>query len=130
MVAAAALVAGTVVPALSVIREAMSQSRELHRRHLLANYAVRVLEDQIAYAANNWANVTASGSFTTDGHAAIRYTYTRSDAVIDGGIVNGLMNIEVTVYDDEDGDQTLDSGEIQETYRTKVAKLNTYENEE
>lgn len=130
MLAAAALVTGTVVPALSVIRDAMTQSRELHRRHLLANYAVRLLEDHTAYVAKNWINTTTTGNFSADGHASINYTLTRSDAVIDGGLVNQLMNLEVTVYDDADGDSTLDVGEIQETYRTKVAKLNSYENEE
>ena len=130
MMAAAALVAGTVVPALGVIRDAMTQSRELHRRHLLSNYAVRILEDQTAYAATNWINATLTGDFTADGHSAIRFSLTRSDTVAAGGLVGQLMNITVTVYDDADGDLTLGTTELQETYRTKVAKLNSYENEE
>ena len=130
MLAAAALVTGTVVPALSVIRDSMAKSRDLHRQHLLANYAVRILEDQAAYASTNWTNETLTGSFLADGHGSIRYTLTKSDALADGGLVNQLMNIVVTVYDDADGDSTLDVGEIQETYRTKVAKLNSYENED
>ncbi|NOZ38813.1 MAG: hypothetical protein GXP24_01130 [Planctomycetes bacterium] len=130
MVMAAALVTGTVVPALAVIRDSMAKSRDLHRQKLLANYAVRILEDQAAFVATNWANATVTGDFTTDGHANIRYTLTKSDDPADGGLVGQLMNLEVTVYDDADGNDTLDAGEIQETYRTKVAKLNTYENEE
>ncbi len=132
MVAAAALVTGTMVPALSVIRNSMSQSRELHRRHLVANYAVRILEEQAALAATNWTNETVTGDFSAapDSHPEIRYTLTKSDDPADGGLVNQLMNIDITAYDDADGDDTLDTGELQETYRTKVAKLNTYENEE
>lgn len=130
MVMAAALVTGTVVPALAVIRDSMAQSRDLHRRHLLGNYAVRILEDQAAYVATNWTNATISGDFTADGHSSIRYTMTKSDDPNDGGLVGQLMNLEVTVYDDADSDDTLDTDEIQETYRTKVAKLNSYENEE
>ena len=73
---------------------------------------------------------TSGGDFSADGHASIRYVLTKSDDPSDGGLVNQLMNIEVTVYDDEDGDTTLDLNERQETLRTKVAKLNSYENEE
>jgi len=130
MVAAAALVTGTVVPALAVIRDSMAQSRNLHRRHLVANYAVRILEDHAAYVATNWANATVDGDFSADGHANIRYTLTKSDDPGDGGLVNQLMNIEVTAYDDANGNSTFDAGELQETYRTKVAKMNSYENEE
>lgn len=127
---AAALVTGTVVPALAVIRDAMAQSRDLHRRHLLSNYAVELIEDHAAYAATNWINTTTTGNFSSDGHSSIRYTLTRSDAVANGGLVGQLMVIEATVFDDTDGDTIADVDERQETYRTKVAKMNSYENEE
>jgi len=132
MVVAAALVTGTLVPALAVIRDAMAQSRALHHRHLLANYAVRSLEDQASYIATNWTNgeTIIAGSYAADGHANIRYSLTKSDDPSDGGVTNQLMNIEVTVYDDADGDLTMDADEMKETYRTKVASLNTYANEE
>lgn len=130
MLAAAALVTGTVVPALTVIRDAMATSRDLHRRQLLANYAVRILEDRAAYVSTNWFNVVVDNDFSTDGHENIRYTLIQSDDPSDGGITDQLMNLEVTVYDDGDGDDSLDVGELQEVYRTKVAKLNSYENEE
>ncbi len=133
MVAAAALVTGTMVPALSVIRNSMSQSRELHRRNLVAHYAVRLLEDQVANAAKSWFSYSADGTinaYTGDGHSGLRVSLTRSDDPADGGLTNQLMNIEVTVYDDINSSSTLDAGDLQETYRTKVAKLNSYENEE
>lgn len=130
MMMAAVLVAGTVVPALSVIRDAMSQSRAMHRRVLLGNYAVRILEDQIAYAATNWTNATPSGNFASDGHDSIRYNVVRSDDPADGGVVNQLMSISVTVFDDGNANSLIDAGELQETYRTKVAKMFSYENEE
>jgi len=142
MVAAAALVTGTMVPALAVIRDAMAQSRDLHRRNLLGNYVVQILEEQAAYVAfgdepisdPNWANAISnsptSGDFAGDSNENIRYTMTTSDNPANGGLLDQLMNIEVTVYDDANGNDSLDAGELQETYRTKVAKLNTYENEE
>ena len=130
MLVAAALVTGTVVPALAVIRDAMAQSSELHRRNLLANYAVDILEDQASYVMRNWTEETVVGDFGADGHSEIRYSLVKSDNPSDGGVENRLMNIEVTVYDDANGNDAIDAGELQETYRTKVAKLNTYENEE
>ncbi len=136
MVMAAALVTGTVVPALAVIRDAMAKSRDLHRQKLRANYAVQILEEQAAYVAagsnnSNWDNALLASpiddNLTVSG---FRFTLTFSDSPGSGGLTNRLMNIEVTVYDDADGDLTLDADELQETYRTKVAKLNTYENDE
>jgi type II secretory pathway pseudopilin PulG len=130
MVVAAALMIGTVAPTLAVIRNAMAQSRELHDRHLLANYAVQIMEAQAGVAAADWTSETLTGDWSADGHGQIRYTVTKSDNPSDGGIVNKLMSIEVTAFEDADGDTNLDANEMQETYRTKVAKLNTYENEE
>jgi len=80
--------------------------------------------------ATNWTNETVTGDYSADGHGNIRYSLTKSDDPGDGGLVNQLMNLAVTAYDDADGDSTLDPGELEETYRTKVAKMNSYENEE
>ena len=130
IVTASALVASILVPALSVMRDAMAQSREVNRRNLLANYAVRILEDQLALTATNWASSTVSGNFSSDGYPNVRYTVTKSDNPADGGLTNQLMHIQTTVYDDADQDAMLDVGELKVNYRTKVAKLGSYENEE
>lgn len=127
MIAATALVAGVVVPTTAVLRDAMQQSREAVRRQFLANYAVRTLEDQASFAMRNWAAATVAGSFAAEGHPRVRYVVDRSDSPADGGIAGRLMNIQVTVYDDDDGDSALDAAELQVTFRTKVAKLKTYE---
>jgi type II secretory pathway pseudopilin PulG len=130
MLAAAALVTGTMVPALAVIRDAMSTSRDLHRRQLLANYAVKILEDHAAYVSTNWTNAIVDDDFSADGQDNIRYKLVQSDDPSDGGLAGQLMNLEVTVYDDADANDSITVGELQEIYRTKVAKLNSYENEE
>jgi len=129
MVAAAVLMTSILAPSLAVMRDSMAKSRDLHRRNLLANYAVRILEDQSALVATNWVNETIAGNFSSDGHPNVRYTGTKSDAITDGGLVNQLMHVQVTVFDDADANSALDTGEIRVDYRTKVAKLNSYENE-
>jgi type II secretory pathway component PulJ len=130
LVAATVLTIGVLAPALAVMRDSMAVSRELHRRVLLANYAVSILEDQAALVATNWTNETVAGDFVSDGHGDIRYSLIKSDDSSDGGLTDQLMTITSTVYDDANSDDALSAGELNETYRTKVAKLNTYENEQ
>jgi hypothetical protein len=126
--AAIVLVGGTLVPSLAVMRDAMAVSREGIKRHLLANYGVQLLETQCAVVMRNWSTTTLTGNMSADGYASVRYSIARSDAVASGGLVNQLMNIQVTVYYDDDGDSTLDSNELKIVYRTKVAKLFSYQN--
>lgn len=130
MLMAAALVTGTVVPALAVIRDAMGESREMHARKLLSNFAVLLIEEQCAYAAMHWTNATDSDTLAAQGYSDLAYDLRRTDSATYGGIVGRLMHIEVTVFDDRNGDLIPDSNELQVTFRTKVARLNTYENEE
>lgn len=108
----------------------MSKSRDLSRRNLLANYAVRTLEKQMSLTATNWSSASAGGDFSADGHASIKFKYTKSDAPSNGGITGQLMHIQITCYDDDDGDNIPDADELQVNFRTKLAKLQSYENEE
>ncbi|MEM1303518.1 MAG: hypothetical protein AAGG46_01390, partial [Planctomycetota bacterium] len=62
-----------------------------------------------------------------DGFASIRYSVTSSDEAASGGLTDQLMHIQVTTYLDEDGDDALDASEPTCTFRTKIAKLTTYE---
>ena len=130
MAFATTLLAGTLVPALAVMRDAMAISRETTTRSLLVNYAVEKLEEHASEAIDAWTEATTTVDFSSDGFADIVCIAVTSDDPSDGGIVDGLMSVEVTVFEDLDGDQTLDSGELSVGMRTKVAKLNTYENEE
>ncbi len=130
MVMAATLVAGTLVPTMAVMRDAMAKSRDLNRRNLLSNYAVSVLETQAATTMTNWTNTTTTGNFAADGHANIRYSAIRSDASASGGLTGQLMHIRVTVFDDADSDSTYDDNELSVLYRTKVANLQSYVDEE
>ncbi len=129
LIAATALVASTIVPALSLMRDAMAQSRAMNRRNLLAIYAVQKLEEQSAFAMQYWTNVTDEDNFAAYGHPEIGFNLSRSDAVSDGGIVGRLARIQVVVFDDVDGDLLPGANELQVQFRTKVAKLVTYENE-
>ena len=128
MIAATGLVAGTLVPTIAVLRDAMVQSREAVRRQFLANYAVLVLESQAALVMQNWTSASTNGNFSSDGHPNVKYLAVQTDQPASGGIVDRLMDIRVTVYDDADGDSTIDSDELQVVFRTKVSKLVSYAN--
>jgi hypothetical protein len=129
MIAATALVAGTLAPALAVMRDAMAASRESARRNLLATYAVQTLEYAAGASMQGWTTGTFTGNFASEGHPAIRYSVFQSHLPPDGGIANRLMHVRATVFDDANGNSALDSGELAVSFRTKVAKLLTYENE-
>jgi hypothetical protein len=128
MIAATALTAGTLAPALAVMRDAMAVSREGVQRALISNYAASVLESQAALVMQNWATGTVTGNFAADGFADIKYAAIKSDAPADGGLTNRLMSIRVTAYQDIDGDSVADAGELKTTIRTKVARLASYLN--
>jgi prepilin-type N-terminal cleavage/methylation domain-containing protein len=129
MIAATALVAGTLAPALAVMRDAMAASRESVRRNLLANYAVTELEYSAGATMQDWTTGVTTGDLASEGHPEMRYTLNRSDAPADGGLTGRLMHVRVTVYDDANGNMLLDANELAIDLRTKVAKLFTYENE-
>jgi prepilin-type N-terminal cleavage/methylation domain-containing protein len=128
MLAATALVAGTLSPALAVMRDAMAISREGVERGLVANYATSVLENQSALVGQTWSTGTVTGNFAADGYATIKYTATKSDAPANGGLTNRLMHIQVTAYADQDGDSVADAYEVKFTVRTKIARLTSYVN--
>ncbi len=130
MVAAAVLMTSILAPSLTVMRDAMAQSREMNTRNLLATFAVQKLEEQASVSMRTWNSTTEENNFAAYGHPEIGFNTSMSDNPADGGIVGQLMHIQVTVFDDRNSDLIPNTGEIQVQFRTKVAKLNTYENEE
>ena len=129
LIMATSIIAATLVPALRLMRDGMSQSRELDRRNMMTNYCVSKLEEQLAVVASQWSRGNGSGDFANDSHPDIRFLAQRSDDAVDGGITDRLMSIIVTVYDDADQDDTLDTPERRVVFRTKIARLATYEYE-
>ena len=134
MMAASVIVTGTLVPTLAVVRDSMALSREMNHRNVLSIHANYFLEFATSLGARNW--VLAS-SFTTafnmpapDGYAAIRIEISMSDDPADGGLTGQLSHVEVAAFDDLNLSNSLDANEPAVRFRTKVAKLISYENEE
>jgi hypothetical protein len=125
---ASAICATALVPALAFMRDGMTLATTIDTKHMLLTYAVSKMEEQLAVVGATWAEGTIGGDFAADGHANVRFTVTQSDAPASGGIDDRLMNVLVTTYSDDDGDDTMDAAEARITVTTKISKLATYEN--
>jgi type II secretory pathway pseudopilin PulG len=128
MMAATALLAGTLAPALAVMRDAMALSRQGVKRQLVANYATLLLEGASNIQMRVWFPTTYSGNCAAYGNAAIRYSATMTDAPAGGGLTGQLMHITITAYYDDNANSAMDATEIRTTYRTKISKLTSYQN--
>ena len=132
LVLSIALVGGTLAPALALMRDGLELSRTIDERLLLSNYAIQKLEERIAIVAAHWDAPPpnpnpAVGQITDAGGPNIHFIVTWSDDAADGGIQDELMHIEVTTYVDENNNDSLDANEPSCEFRTKIARLATYE---
>jgi hypothetical protein len=123
---AASICLTAIVPALAMLRDGIALGDIIDTRHLLLTYSVSKMEEQLAIVGATWPTGTITGNFAADGQSSIRYTVTRSDAVVDGGVVSKLMVVTVTTYSDDNGNSSMDSSEARTTMTTKVAKLVSY----
>jgi hypothetical protein len=128
VVMASAICATALVPALAFMRDGMTLATTIDTKHMLLTYGVSKMEEQLAIVAASWTEGNVAGDFAADGHANVRFNVTRSDAPASGGIDNRLMNVLVTTYSDDDGDDTMDAAEARITVTTKISKLVNYEN--
>ena len=123
---ATTLIALALVPALRLLRDAMTVSRDWENHCLISSYCVNLLEQHLAQANSAWTSSVVSGDFAAFGHAAMNYQVVQSETVAAGGIPDALMTITATVWHDENGNNAADSGEPLVTYATKVSKLGAY----
>jgi hypothetical protein len=115
------------VPALALMRDGLSNATKIDTRQRLLVYGISKMEEQLAIIAATWAAGSASGDFSLDGAAGLRFAATRSDSAGNGGITNRLMSVSVTVYSDDNSNAAQDTGELSSTFTTKVSKLVNYE---
>jgi hypothetical protein len=127
VVLASGICTTALVTALAIMRDGLTNASRIDTRHLMLIYGVSKMEEQLAIVAATWATGTLNGDYSSDGFPDIRYTATRTDNPASGGITNQLMSVSVTVYSDEDGDDTMDAGEMRSTFTTKISKLVNYQ---
>lgn len=128
IVLASGICASALVPALALVRDGVTLADRVDARHLLLLHGVSKMEEQLATVAAGWTEGTFTGNFAADGYANIRYIVAQSDEAASGGIVDRLMNVQVTTYRDDDGDAALDADEMRNIMRTKIGRFTSYAN--
>lgn len=123
LIAASALLALAIVPALRLLRGALEQTDRCEGLEASTNYCVSKLEEHLAQAGGQWTEVVSAGTFATEGRPALRYQVVRSDDSSAGGIPDRLMAVTATVWDDQDGDALQDTGEPSAQLSSKVSKM-------
>jgi type II secretory pathway component PulJ len=126
LIAAIALTATAIVPALRLVRDAMEQTREIEQQELLTTLCVSKMEEHLALASAAWTSTTATGNFSAEGYAALRYIVVRSDQPAQGGMADRLMSVTATVFEDENGNTAFDAGEPSVVMASKAANLARY----
>lgn len=126
---ATSLTALAVVPALQLLRTGMDLGQEIETRQILTTFCVSKVEEHLASAGAGWVEATATGNFSSEGYAGMRFQAVRSDDVAAGGIVDRLMVVTATVWEDSDADTQLDASELQVSFMSKVAKMDNYQND-
>lgn len=126
VVLASSICITAIVPALAILRDGIALGEIIDTRHLLLTYGVSKMEEQLAVVGATWATGTVTGNFASDGQSTIRFSVTRSDAAVDGGIVGKLMVVTVTTYSDDNGNSAMDTSEARTIMTTKIAKLVSY----
>jgi len=123
------ILAGTLVPALRLMRRTLEYSRDIETRNAMVMYCTSKLDEHLVLASATWAAGPVAGNFAAQGSPELRYTVTRSDATTAGGIPDRLMAITVTVWHDANGNGSRDGNESAVALASKAAKLVGYQNE-
>ena len=121
VIAASTIIATALVPALRMMRDSLEVSRSVEEADLMSTLCVDKLEEHMSKVAGNWNKTTASGDFAAlEGRSYLKFQVTKSDAVPDGAVV----------WNDVNGNGSLDGGEKKVTFGTKVSKFVSYNNYE
>lgn len=122
LVAAIAVMAITIVPAMQYFTESMTLRRELERERVMVLLATQLVESQMAVVNSSFTTTQYVDTFASQGQPDIAYEITRSDLPAEGGIPNLLMAISVRVWSDDNNNLVLDANEAKVDLHTKMAR--------
>jgi len=126
LVAAGAVIAIGLVPALRLLRDTLAIGEEIEAADAMTTLCASRLEETLAKTCTTWNTSSESGNYASIGYPLLKYTVIKSDAAVDGGIPSQLVAVTVTVWDDVDSDGTLDSTEKKVQFASKLAKVASY----
>lgn len=128
LIVASGILVLALVPALRLTRDGIKISRQLEISGAMATLCVSKLEEQLALSAANWGAATASGTFAPD-YSMLHFHVSCSDALAAGGMPGSLLAINVTVWEDTNGDSAWNNGELRVQFASTLAKTVSYEYE-
>ena len=131
VLAASAVLAAALAPALRVTRSALLAADAADRRERCLTVAADRLERLMAAAAADWAG-TVDGTpdvaaADAGGYPGLRVYALASDRARYGGLPGRLAAVGALAWSDDDGDGRPDPGEPQALLVTAVARLTAYE---
>jgi len=126
LIAATVIITIALVPALKMTRVRIANTESLERAETRLALCTSKMEEELAHTAAEWNLNSQTGSFTSAGHAEVRFRVSKSDATSDGGRPGALATIDVTVWHDQDSNGVLDPNEQRVRLATKIAKLVSY----
>ena len=127
VVASAALLAVTLVPALKFMRDAVNRTARVETQQLLATYCASKLDEQLCRAAATFTAANAIGDCSADGYPQIKYWVYGTTDPASGGIANQLMAVYSFVWQDLNGNSTYETGEPYAWAGGAVAKMSRYQ---
>ena len=127
LIAATTIIGATLVPGLNLMRDSLRISRQIETDTLMATLSVGKLEEYLAKTSANWQATNLTGDYSADGYSQLNYEVIRSHSVVDGGIPDSLMMIQSTIWNDANNNGTLDSGERNVVFASKLARVVSYE---
>jgi hypothetical protein len=127
LIAATVIMGTALVPALRMVRDGMTISRDNETRSLIVTFCASKMDEHLTLAAASWTTGTFTGTFSTEGYSTIKWKVVRDDAASAGGVSGKLMSITTTVWYDTNGDGSVSTGELNLVLATKVAKMALYQ---
>jgi hypothetical protein len=126
VVAASVILAGTLVPALRMMRDSLGVARDVETNDMMTTFCASRLEQALSQTCASWNTNTEAGDYTAVGYSNVRYSVTKSDAGVDGGIPDRLMAITAIVWNDANGNGAFESSEKNVRFASKLAKSVSY----
>jgi len=128
LIAAIAIMGTLLVTTLALLRDGMELCRKADMADVTTLLATSRMEQELARAAADFVPLDESGTFTAEGYPQVRWHAVHSDQSGSGGMPDRLMAVALTVWNDADGNGSLDATEASVAFHSKIAQMSDYQN--
>lgn len=129
LVAATIIISTAMVPTLRLTRNSLQTLDRVEQAERCHFFCVSTIEESMMLTSANWQMQPRMGDFSSMGWPNYRFQVTISDSPTEGGMPDALAVINTLVWFDENGSGSAEADEVHCRLQTKLAKLQSYENE-